>query len=142
MLSRRDLLSGAAPAVAALGLASCATPLPPIITPVTGGINPAFVDAVVAYMKQICGAVSFIPTVESIVEVVAAIFGGVAAIPIVQTIAGAVQAVAAELCSAVPAAPVGRAKLRARLAGHTQYGPPVFIGKSRNKIMVYGYEGV
>ena len=141
MLSRRSLLSGAAPAVA-LGLAGCATPLPPIITPATGGINPAFVDAVVAYMKQICGAVSFIPTAESIAEVVAALFGGVAAIPIVQTIAGAVQAVAAELCSAIPATPVGRAKLRARLVGHSQYGPAVYIGKSRNKVLVYGYEGV
>ena len=134
MLTRRALLSGAAPA-AVLGLAGCAN-LPPIV--VSGGINPAFVDAVVAYLQSTCAvALHIIPTATAIANVVASIFGP-AAVSSVQLISGSVAAVSVAICAAIAQTPT--AALRRRFL-RSNYSAPVYIGTTPQGVVVMGYQG-
>jgi hypothetical protein len=129
MIDRRLFMSGAA----SISLAACAT------NPSTGGleISPSFVDAVVVALQAGCGAVTFIPTVESVASVVAALFGA-GAVATVQSVGGAVQTVAAEICSAVP--PVAAASLKLRLAG-SSYSAPVYVGTTTTThTVITGYQ--
>lgn len=137
MLTRRALLSGAAPAAAAIGLAGCATPFV-----INGTINPAFVDQVIATLQSICNnGLPFIPTASAIADVVASLFGP-AAVGSVQLIAGAVNQVAVAICAAVP---VPTASLRRRLAASTAF-VPIVIGQtaptawSPNGVTITGYQ--
>lgn len=133
MITRRALLSTAAPGAVALGLASCATPLI-----VNGGINPAFVDAVVTALQSGCAVgLSFIPTATAIANVVASLFGP-AAIASVQLISGSVAAVASAICAAVPVSPAGQAHLRSQLL-RSSFSAPVYIGTTPGGVIITGY---
>jgi len=129
------LLSGAAPALA-FGVAGCAT----FPAPTTGGgLNPAFIDAVIAAIQSGCTVgVPFIPTATTIASVVASLFGA-AAVASVQLIGGSVNAVATAICSAVPKSAMAQARLMRRLA-RSSLALPVVIGTTPQGVTVVGYQ--
>ena len=136
MLTRRALLSGAAPAAIAVGIAGCST-FPPVV--VNNGINPAFVDQVIATLQSTCAlGLPFIPTASTIAAVVASLFGA-AALATVQLISGSVSAVATEICSAVPTTATAAASLRRRLL-RSSLALPVYIGTTPHGVVVTGYQ--
>ena len=134
-LTRRKLLSGGA-VVAVLPLAACADIPSPIVN---GGINPAFVDAVVAALQTTCAVgLGIIPTATAIANVVASLFGP-AAIATVQLISGAVVAVSSEICAAIPpVSSVAGARLHSRLL-RSSYSVPVYIGTTPHGVVITGY---
>ena len=135
-LTRRALLSGAAPAVAAIGLGSCASFAPVVIN---NGINPVFVDQVIATLQSTCSVgLPFIPTATTIAAVVASLFGP-AALATVQLIAGSVSSVATEICAAIPIAAPAVASLRRRLV-RSSLALPVYIGTTPHGVVVTGYQ--
>lgn len=136
MLTRRNLIASAAVLPAGGLLASCAGVPPPLAN---GGINPAFVDAVVAALQSGCAiGLSFIPTAVSIADVVASLFGA-GAVATVQLISGAVTSVASEICSSIPTAPPAVAALRRRLL-KSSYALPVYVGTTPHGVVVTGWQ--
>jgi len=133
-LTRRSLLSSAAPVIA-LAAAGCATTTNPTTGVVTIGLSPAVTDFI---QSAVAAAAQYIPTVESIAATAAGLFGP-AYSAIVEAGSAALNTVIAALTAAANTlAPAAGARMRARLRASAP-SAPVTIGTTPSGVVVMGY---
>jgi hypothetical protein len=146
MTRRKMLASAAVFAAGSAGLVACSTGPngTPVLDPaIVAALPAAFIDSVQSLVAEGCTIgqkiQGYIPIVETIAQSVAALFGAAVVGPAILLVANAVNAVATDLCSAVPApATPASAHFAARLRASSP-ATPILIGVAGSGVKAYGY---